>query len=281
MGYKPYFSSMKAKALFLLLGCWLVGAAVAQPNQVFIIGVKHQGSKALGHKDLLKVLERIQPHVVLLEDDSDTYPNGKMDKVFGEKTAAFLGIWKIGVERRATRRYLDKNKQLYVRAFDMVIPARNQYVPYQYQMEAAFDQALKQLYADGLLKGTDSLYYQHYQALNQKVLSDIDSSLAVLNRETLMDTVQQVIQLENTQIRDWANRFAQLENYRTWFNASCDFWELRNQRMCANIADVLSSRKGQKIVVLTGMLHKYYLTDFFKQSRWAAQVKLVSWPFLP
>ncbi|TAF53353.1 MAG: hypothetical protein EAZ62_04600 [Sphingobacteriia bacterium] len=272
---------MKRKFLGWLLGCGLVLTGYAQPNQLFIIGVKHKGSKALNHRDLKALLEQVGPDVVLLEEDSNTYTDGKLHKIFGEKTAAFLGIWKIDVERRATRLYIDKKPGLYVGAFDMVIPARNQYVNYQTQMEAGFDQALRQLFADGLLKGTDSLYYNHYRTLNTKVLDAIDSSLAVLNRETLMDTVRQVMSLENTQIREWSNRYAQLENYRIWFNGSCDFWELRNQRMCANIADILVNRKGQKIVVLTGMMHKYFLTDFFKNNKWANQVTVVGWPFLP
>lgn len=51
------------------------------------------------------------------------------------------------------------------------------------------------------------------------------------------------------------------EGYKLW----CNFWDLRNNSMAINIIKTAFQHKGKKIVVLTGVQHKYYLLELLEQ----------------
>ena len=54
-------------------------------------------------------------------------------------------------------------------------------------------------------------------------------------------------------------------SYRDGFKLMCDFWDLRNRSMAKHIYNAAQKYKGQKIVVLTGFLHRYYLISELKR----------------
>jgi len=72
------------------------------------------------------------------------------------------------------------------------------------------------------------------------------------------------------------NKYNELQPYSNWFNAAIDYWELRNKKMCQNIARALNDNNGKTIIILTGLMHKYYLTDFLKQKEMEKLCTLVS-----
>jgi hypothetical protein len=51
-----------------------------------------------------------------------------------------------------------------------------------------------------------------------------------------------------------------LRKYYDFYKDDGDFWVRRNKAMINNITAYLKEFKGKKIVVLTGAMHKYFLT---------------------
>ncbi len=246
------------------------------PNKVIVLGSVHSGNKSYTVKKLNKILKEIKPDIILLEFDSTTIAQCVIPYVFGQRTAEFLGIWKNPIEYRASRNYQRKNKEVCLAPFDMYIPNRNTYVKYQNQMELSHYATLNQLYNENKFSTADSAIFEPYAALNTSLLQKMDSNLLVMNRSSLMDTVQQIVQLEATNIKTLTNKYNELQPYSIWFNANVDYWEQRNKKMCQNIARELNANSGKTIVILTGLMHKYYITHFLKQKELERLCTLVS-----
>jgi hypothetical protein len=246
------------------------------PNKVIILGSVHSGNKYYTVKKLHHILKEIKPDIILLEFDSTTIAQCAIPYVFGQRTAEFLGIWKNPIEYRASRNYQRKNKEVCLAPFDVHIPNRTSYVNYQYQMENSHYAALNQLYNDNKFSAADSAIFEPYSKLNNAFLQIMDSNLLVMNRSSLMDTVQQIVQLESTNIKYLTNKYNDLQPYSIWFNANNDYWEQRNKKMCQNIARELNANSGKTIVILTGLMHKYYLSNFLKQKEMEKLCTLLS-----
>jgi hypothetical protein len=235
------------------------------PNKVIILGSVHSGNKSYTVNKLNKILKAINPDIILLEFDSTTVTQCAIPYVFGQRTAEFLGIWKNPIEYRATRNYQRKNKSVCIAPFDMYIPNRSAYVKYQYQMESSHYATLNKMYDENKFSTADSAIYEPYAALNNTFLQKLDSNLLVMNRSSLMDTVQQIVHLEATSIKTLTNKYNELHPFSNWFNANIDYWEQRNKKMCQNISQTLNANSGKTILILTGLMHTYYLTHFLKQ----------------
>lgn len=246
------------------------------PNKVIVLGSVHSGNNSYTVKKLYRILKAIKPDIILLEFDSTTIAQCAIPYVFGQRTAEFLGIWKNPIEYRASRNYQRKNKEVCLAPFDMHIPNRTSYVKYQYQMENSHYATLNQLYNENKFSTADSAIFEPYAKLNNAFLQIMDSNLHVINRSSLMDTVQQIVQLEATNINTLTNKYNELQPYSIWFNANIDYWEQRNKKMCQNIARELNANSGKTIVILTGLMHKYYLTNFLRQKEMEKLCTLVA-----
>lgn len=235
------------------------------PNKVIILGSVHTGSKAYTVKQLFKILKQINPDIILLEFDSTSIANCTIPYVFGQRTAEFLGIWENPIEYRATRNYQRKHKEVCLAPFDVFIPNRKTYVQYSNQMEKSHYATLNALYNENKFSTADSSIFEPYAALNNSLLQKMDSNLLVMNRASLMDTVQQIVKLEASNIKTLTSKYNELQPYSNWFNANIEFWEQRNKKICQNLSRELNANSGKTIVILTGLMHKYYITNFLKQ----------------
>jgi hypothetical protein len=147
----------------------------------------------------------------------------------------------------------------------MHIPNRTTYVKYQNQMEKSHYATLNELYNENKFTTADSAIFEPYAALNNSLLQKMDSTLQVMNRTSLMDTVQQIVQLEATHIKSLTLKYNELQPYSNWFNANIDFWEQRNKKICQNLLRELNANSSKTIVILTGLMHKYYINNFLQQ----------------
>jgi len=248
--------------LVLFISIAFTALADPTPNRVIIIGTKHNGNKEITHSRLLKVLEKIKPDIILLEVDSTMATNCSIRKVWGTKTAEFLGIWKNPLEYTAARKYAEQNKDVCIAPFDIYIPNRKSYIDYQLKMERSHTAALQQLAVEKKYSLADSMAYHQYRSINNAFIDELKKDLLSINRETLIDTAQRIIAFESKEIRAITNHYPTLEPFQNWYNYSNDFWTFRNKGMCERIYRELLANSDRTIVILTGLLHKYYLNDY-------------------
>lgn len=262
--------------LILALSGFLTAAdAEPTPNKVIILGTKHNGNKYLTVNSLFRVIRKIKPDIILLEFDSTSIGDCDIRKVSGAKLAEFLGIWNNPIEYRAARKYKEAHPEVCLAPFDIYIPNRKEYVTYQRMMEKTHQEKLTQLYSNHQLEPADSLKYAAYTTLNGGFLQKLDSSLEVMNRETLMDTIYRINQIENDFIRNITARYNDLQPYSRWYNTSMEFWEQRNNGMCEKIKRALNANSDRTILVLTGLLHKPYLTGYLQKREFRKLCRLV------
>lgn len=257
---------MKASKVILLVILysigWIHSIAEPTPNRVVILGTKHNGNKFLNTNSLFKIIQRINPDIILLEFDSTSVSDCDIKKVNGAKLAEFFGIWDNPIEYRAARKFKEIKPDICLAPFDIYIPNRREHIAYQRLMEKSHLEKLSSLFNENKLNETDSVQFAQYTKINNALLEKLDSNLFIMNRESLNDTIRVISVLENNFIRQITSKYSELQPYSNWYNASSDFWEQRNNGMCLKIMRELNANSDRTILILTGLMHKYYLTNF-------------------
>ncbi len=274
MAYKHYF---KFYCYFICFCCQFFTNGITQPtpNRVIIVGSKHNGNKELNPKNLYQLISKIKPDIILLEFDSTTVADCDIKKVWGAKTAELLGIWNNPLEYKAARKYKEKVKEVCLASFDVYIPNRRNYVDYKNAMETSHSSAMTQLFNDNKFSSTDSIQFNDYNLLNTSLIQKLDSNLITMNRESLNDTAKRVFDMEMTFIKNITEKYTELQPYSNWFNADILFWEERNKKMCAQILRELNANSDKTILILTGLMHKYYLSNYLQQKELENLCKLI------
>lgn len=262
---------------FLLVACifWFEAAAEPSPNRVVILGTKHNGNKYLNANSLLKIIQRINPDIILLEFDSTSVSDCDIKKVNGAKIAEFLGIWDNPIEYRAARKFKEIKPEICLAPFDIYIPNRREYIAYQRLMEKSHLVKLTSLFNENKLNEADSAQFTQYSKINNALLEKLDSNLLIMNRESLNDTIRVISFLENNFIRQITSKYNELQPYSNWYNSSSDFWEQRNNGMCLKIMRELNANSDRTILILTGLMHKYYLTNFLRKKELEKLCKII------
>jgi hypothetical protein len=91
-----------------------------------------------------------------------------------------------------------------------------------------------------------SMSSKSYRELNKKVVSDSIRSFMALEKELNLKLIENIPELGI--YKDW-----QTQNYANWVQ--------RNEAMAKNIIRFTDTTKAKRVVVFTGILHKYYLID--------------------
>lgn len=262
----------------LLIGLLALLQCIAEPtpNRVVILGTKHNGNKQLTVKSLLATIQKINPDIILLEFDSTIIKDCNILPVIGAKTAEFLGIWKNPVEYSAARKYKEQKQAICIAAFDVFIPNRKKYILYTNMMEKSHQDAINTLFNNHQLSYTHQEEYTRYTNFNNALLNSLNSSLIEMNRSSLTDTIQQIIQMEKSVLHDITQQYHGVQPYSNWYKAHTDFWEERNTGMCNKIAQELLANSGKTILVLTGLMHKYALENFLRKKEMEKFCQLLS-----
>jgi len=230
-------------------------------TELYIIGTVHESSSILDPSMLFEILENIQPDVILQENDSAQIANYSKE------------IRPTSNEQTATLKYLKKYPKTLNLPFDF--EGRNQYrkdhgmVP----TDKLTIQLIDSLYERNVLNPINKAIYEKYKEANKILISFANTDIATLNSltfETLNRHRQFIQHHEIPKIANsediFAKRFITKPNgekisYRDGYQLWCNFWDLRNNTMAINIIRNINKYSGKRIVVLTGVQHKYYLKE--------------------
>ncbi len=219
-------------------------------NELTIVGTVHYGNETFNHKDLYKVLDKIDPDIILVEYSSAYH------KVFGLQMAHKLGLGKISIEQLALNKYMKKHKQCINLGYDTFIPNRYNYIKSLNENEQAILNKLAKVKANT----TDSLLIKTF--LKQKI-NYFDTVLVYgnINEINTRIVLEQMTVLDSFEYKVLPYL---LENYcdsslSSWLERHNDFWIKRNVFMAQRIQQINKEYNGKKIVVLTGLRHKPFL----------------------
>ncbi|MEI2271684.1 hypothetical protein OHD16_05980 [Sphingobacterium sp. ML3W] len=252
------------KYLFASLSVLFLNLAQAQTSiktELYIIGTVHDSSAILSPDMLFEIIDKIRPDILLQENDSEQMKDYAKE------------IRLTSNEQTATLRYLKKYPETCNLPFEF--EGRNQYRKDRGMVPADYltVQLIDSLYQVGKLNEANKAIYEKYKEANKALLNFSKTDIKTLNSvafETLnryRQTLQhhEIPKIANSEVifgeKYIVKPNGQKISYRDGYQLWCNFWDLRNNTMAINIIKNANKYSGKKIVVLTGVQHKYYLKE--------------------
>lgn len=242
-------------SIFLVLTLNGLAQDSSRSTQLLILGVIHTGNKVFDQKELYKTINRFQPDLILDEAESD------FRYVFGLRTARFLGIWRPSIEQVALQRYHSRNRKVPILAFDTSFN-RHAYLKRSDTLSDVFFRDLSaasldhadRLFISGYLEKSQ-MYRQVYM---NKSLCEINKAYVFQHSASLneMDS-SAMLPIGEKYIKDYPSFKAYKEHVYFWMN--------RNAFMVRKVKSYIDYFKPKRLLVITGLSHKYYLVNRLKE----------------
>ena len=252
-------------------------SSFAQQNEkqteILIIGVNHSRTKKINYNKLYQLLENNKPDLILWEQSEDFI------SVFGLRTAYRLKIISGGTEQLALQVYNKKNRLIPMLGFDTSFSssennikgsisrkhyskeeriAKKNYVKESTRINDTFFTKLYQ----SKLNNEDSLKYRAYADLHNNYINDVfNKSLEEINLPVVYNKAKEMEEMESNVIIPLARKYMIDSITLNEYISDLNFGKARNRYMVQKILDIAFANKGKRIIVLTGLNHKYFLID--------------------
>lgn len=252
-------------SLFCLLVSMITYSQTTEKTKIYIIGVVHDSSPILNPQMLYEMLDTIKPEILLQENDSKQIADytKEIRPESNEQTATLLYLKKYPKTLNLPFEFEGRNQY---RKDNGMVPTDNLTI-----------KLMDSLYQKNALSSTNKIIYEKYINAN-KTLSDFAktdiknlNSLAfeAVNRYRQFIQHHELPKISNSEDL-FSRKFVTKPNgekisYREGYQLWCNFWDLRNNSMAINIIKKATENKGKKIVVLTGVQHKYYLKELLEK----------------
>lgn len=259
------------RTLLVILFCQCIVFKANSQNalvaDIIIFGTKHYPNSVYNSDSLMKAVVNLKPDVILIEEDSMSYTF---------KTGAFrpLPDWSMFLRRIGVRSKLgpeDDMLQRFHRQFPQVVIK-----PY----DVAFNGKERDIYREKTLQLEDDFAKAMFDAYEEKEMSDyranvhaarrqmvaslsqlIDGRLQDFNTDSATELVRQLETLEYMHFKALVDSVASLKPFATRVQEQLHLAEHRNEVMVQQILRYATEYSGKRIIVLTGLLHRYYQLD--------------------
>ena len=245
------------KQLFLLLlfvssVVFSFGQSKERTTHIYTVGVLHQGNKKFDHQTIYKLLNQYNPDIILWEQDTD------FKRVFGLQTAHFLKIAKVGIEQLALQKYTRKQKKVKIFGFDTAFASKKKYIKKRIKMDELFFDSLNAI----KMKPADSSMNAAYNnKINHYYNFIFDADLIRINKPDVIDMARDLYGIKQAHILSLGKKYITDSALVNKFEEELIFWEARNNYMVQQIQSFAKQFEGKRMMILTGLNHKYYLVD--------------------
>lgn len=216
-------------------------------TQLIVIGTVHENTPNFSVTDLVEILNKIHPDIILCEYDSS----------FFDKDFNFRKVFK-GLEQTAVVQYLKQNQAI-LRPYD--IEGRNDHYRKNKTLERENE------FFDRLNRFCQN---SKYDAYTRSILKEINVSgikrdlfQKMTPREINSFKCDKIVAEKtfcfNFGYSEVIERNPELQEFFEFWNNEAGFEDLRNQEMVRNIVNFASKYQGKTIVILCGYEHRYQL----------------------
>jgi hypothetical protein len=228
-------------------------------THVFIIGTIHTGNAFFDDEELVNIFKRLEPDIILWEQSDD------FKVMRGLELATKLQIISPSIEQLAIQKYIKYNKACRVLPYDTGFN-RDKYLLNTTRFSTEIQQELYHKMVKGDMNEKDSLEYRKY-LLVDSIFFDVimDTTLERINRKDIMQVSGFLKELDGSIILGLVDRYVEERYLKDWYKDDLLFWKNRNEYMCSRLTDHLTANKGKKIIVLCGLLHKYFINNYISR----------------
>jgi hypothetical protein len=232
--------------LFLVLQCpsW----AAERKTEIIIIGTVHKETQNFHIQDLVSILNKVKPDVILFE-----FPADMMTPSFEFKT-----VMKDSLEQQAVLEYVKKTGAK-IRPYD--IEGRNAFLERAdyFAQQSRCNQELTGLANKKKLNSEAQKVYDLLIAAYSKreKIGDLDPS--IINSFASDTAINENLWLMTQGIPEITRLTPELRGCEAFWDLFRAYWIRRNNQMIANIKRYGAEFAGQRLVVLCGYEHRCYL----------------------
>lgn len=245
---------MRPGFLALLLLTALHGTSQVNTSRLKIIGTMHNGNSHFNEMQLIDAINAYQPDIILWEQSEGYKP------VPGLGIAMGLGLANPGIEQKALQKILRKQKNLMVLGFDTSFE-RREYIDQLVSVSSEVETQLAQAYQQGKMSKEEARNYRRATIVDSAFFAFVlDTTLERINKKDIVAVSRQRHADEKNILLPLAKAYVDSGSSRA-FEKILQFWEARNAYMCRKILIHHQAYPGKRILVLTGLDHKYFLTD--------------------
>lgn len=252
------------KIFSLIFIVFLFCSCTSKKTELVLLGTVHQPIENFTPDSLYNILVDLKPDLILFEVDSSFFTD---DFEFNKK-------WDSN-ENIATIRYME--------AFDVEVrpyefTGRNEYRINigARPTDSKATELLDSLHKNGLLDSLNNRIYEEYLHINDslnsfaylgaRAFNDIKTDKVAENRQWYQ--YRELVKIMNDypvfshtfHVKNDGDSISYAEGYKK----ASEFWDLRNQTMAKNILHFVEEFNGNRIVVLNGYFHRYYLNSLIK-----------------
>ena len=258
----------KLFAVIILLFSHLNGYCQTDSSktEVIIIGTMHYGNKYFNHKTLYQLIDSLNPDIILNES------NNQHKQVFGLKTARFLKVFKPTIEQLTLQTFKKRNKSILMLPYDTTFQnpkatknplkaeyrARVKYVKKETKTESRVFDSLhiaKKDAADSIKLSTyitkRNIYFRSFKEMK----------LGEINDPQFYNTAGEICKDDQELILPLIKKYVKDTTLYKEFESNLSFWNERNNFMVSQIENIAKSNPKKRIIVLTGLYHKYFLVN--------------------
>ena len=258
------------KAFLLFILCIILGnylkAQQKSYSALHIIGLFHNANKQRTTDSLLNKLQSIGPDIILSEMDTTS------NMFRGDFTLRNPPWWyqlavklhlskKMIPEHAVLYSYRQINKDIHIFPFDISIPKRRKYVRKNKKFEASLVKALNRANEKGEIPEQFHETFKTYVSLNNYLFNLSTYGYSFINRPEVTDSLRILMQVEYSFMPELIETIPRLMSFWERYEKEMKYWQHRNEVMVKNIRYFADKHPGKKMVVLTGLLHKYILLD--------------------
>jgi hypothetical protein len=234
------------------------------PTEVVVIGTVHGATPNFSIDTLLGILDRVRPAVILVELDSSFFDGSshirpEYQAISLENAAVTRFSARIGTPLRPYD--IDGRNRTY---------EQHDYFAQQQQLSATIGQLDGRgafgAEAKGLLRELHDL-----SAIRDAIGADRALVINSAASDTAIRLKQEYSYAGLRRIIELSPGLADFADFQQW---AAEFWTKRNETMDANIVRIAALFPGQRVALICGYEHRYYLRSLLRNDETAGRLKL-------
>jgi hypothetical protein len=229
---------------FLALTC--LGGFAEKKTEIVIIGTVHEETQNFRIQDLVEILNKVKPDLILFEFPAELMTSSYEFKV----------VQKDSLPQQAVLVYIKQTGAI-IRPYD--IEGRNAFYQRTNDQEVQCNQELNAAINNNKLNSEAQKVLDLLMAANRKRDAISQSDAATINSFLSDLAINERLWLAKEGIPEIVRLTPEMKECEAFWDLSRAEWIRRNNQMVANIKRYSTEFQGQRLVVICGFEHRYYL----------------------